>query len=81
MRNRLNSIQRRWARKWWSTLRPTLKALGGPIPIYVTRANADGVIGCWSVGAWFGLVVTLIIMANVLLWSVYALLQVIHLLF
>jgi hypothetical protein len=40
------------------------------IPIYVTRKSAEGRIGQWSVSPLAGVLLLLLVTANVLLWGV-----------
>lgn len=48
-----------------------IKSVGAvSIPIYCTRPAGDGVIGSWSVGGWFALVMALLFCVNVLLWGI-----------
>jgi hypothetical protein len=40
------------------------------MPVYVTRANADGFIGTWSITAGTGLVLFVLLLVNLLVWGV-----------
>ncbi len=40
------------------------------MPFYVTRKNAEGLSATWSVNAWIGLVLLILLQLNVLLWSI-----------
>lgn len=50
-------------------------------PLYVTRETADGQIGTWTVNAWVGVAVLLLVLANILLWGVVGLVKGIEVLF
>lgn len=54
-------------RRFRATLRALSKIM---IPVYVTRKDADGKIGAWSVSAPVGVFLLLLVLTNVVLWGV-----------
>ena len=48
-----------------------------PMPVYVTRANADGMIGSFTMSAWMVLLTMLLVWLNVIGWSIYGIVNLI----
>jgi hypothetical protein len=49
-----------------------------PIPIYVTRKNANGVSATWTINAFIPLLAMFIVFANIILWGIFGFYEVIH---
>lgn len=54
------------------------RGLGTPLPIYVTRENANGQIAEFTLSAWMILLAMFIVWANVVLWGAYGLAAVVR---
>lgn len=48
------------------------------LPVYVTRQNGEGGVGTYSVAAWLGLTIMLLIYANLLGWGIYGLVTLVE---
>lgn len=51
--------------------------LGAAIPLYVTRKDADGETGTWSVSFWVPALAFALTWLNVVGWAVYGLVELI----
>lgn len=49
------------------------------IPIYVTRKNAHGVIGQLTIGAFWAVLILMLVSFNLILWGAYGVFEVIRL--
>jgi hypothetical protein len=50
-----------------------MKRLFFPVPFYVTRPTADGTIASFTVAAVFGVAASILVVANIIVWSVVGL--------
>jgi hypothetical protein len=48
------------------------------IPIYVTRKNAAGMIGSWTISAWVGVAVMYLVFLNIFAWGLVGLYEAVR---
>lgn len=48
---------------------------GASIPVYVTRSDNSSLVGSFSVSAWLAVLIQLLVLANMVGWGVYGLVE------
>lgn len=58
-----------------------LKGFGTPLPVYVTRPTASGVIASYELAAWMSFLVLMLLWINAVVWGLVGILTAVKVVF